>query len=135
MRTISVRSPRVLGSQASPASIPRAIAATRRSTPRAIAGASTACASCEGAALSGLPRLLRRPDDLPDRDLDALGGPSLADPVAHELAAPAGTHQPAALGPILLLAIPSGAIADRVVKRRLLMATQAAQACTALAVA
>ena len=38
-------------------------------------------------------------------------------------------------GPILLLAIPSGAIADRVVKRRLLMATQAAQACTALAVA
>jgi hypothetical protein len=31
-------------------------------------------------------------------------------------------------GPILLLAIPSGAIADRVVKRRLLMATQAAQA-------
>jgi len=38
-------------------------------------------------------------------------------------------------GPILLLAVPSGAIADRVVKRRLLMATQAAQACTALAVA
>ena len=38
-------------------------------------------------------------------------------------------------GPILLLAIPSGAIADRVVKHRLLMATQAAQACTALAVA
>ena len=38
-------------------------------------------------------------------------------------------------GPILLLAIPSGAIADRVVKRRLLMVTQAAQACTALAVA
>src|SRR5947209_9204768 len=99
MRTISVRSPRVLGSQASHASIPRAIAATRRSTPRAIAGASTACASCEGAALSGLPRLLRRPDDLPDRDLDALGGPGLADPVAHELAAAAGTHQHAALGP------------------------------------
>ena len=38
-------------------------------------------------------------------------------------------------GPILLLAIPSGAIADRVVKRRLLMVTQAGQACTALAVA
>ena len=38
-------------------------------------------------------------------------------------------------GPILLLAVPSGAIADRVAKRRLLMATQAAQACTALAVA
>jgi predicted MFS family arabinose efflux permease len=38
-------------------------------------------------------------------------------------------------GPILVLAIPSGAIADRVVKRRLLMATQAAQACTALTVA
>src|SRR5207247_633913 len=36
-------------------------------------------------------------------------------------------------GPILLLAIPSGAIADRVVKRRLLMVTQAGQACTALA--
>ena len=38
-------------------------------------------------------------------------------------------------GPILVLAIPSGAIADRVAKRRLLMATQAAQACTALTVA
>ena len=38
-------------------------------------------------------------------------------------------------GPILLLALPSGAIADRVAKRRLLMATQAAQACTALTVA
>ncbi len=38
-------------------------------------------------------------------------------------------------GPILLLAVPSGAIADRVAKRRQLMATQAAQACTALAVA
>ena len=38
-------------------------------------------------------------------------------------------------GPILLLAIPSGVIADRVAKRRLLMATQAAQACTALTVA
>src|SRR5256712_11930970 len=38
-------------------------------------------------------------------------------------------------GPILLLAVPCGAIADRVAKRRLLMATQAAQACTALAVA
>ena len=38
-------------------------------------------------------------------------------------------------GPILVLALPSGAIADRVAKRRLLMATQAAQACTALAVA
>lgn len=38
-------------------------------------------------------------------------------------------------GPILLLAVPSGAIADRVAKRRLLMATQAAQAGTALIVA
>jgi len=38
-------------------------------------------------------------------------------------------------GPILLLAVPSGAIADRVAKRRLLMTTQAAQACTALTVA
>ena len=38
-------------------------------------------------------------------------------------------------GPILVLAIPSGAIADRVAKRRLLMATQAAQACTVLTVA
>jgi predicted MFS family arabinose efflux permease len=38
-------------------------------------------------------------------------------------------------GPILLLAVPSGAIADRVPKRRLLMATQAALACTALIVA
>ena len=38
-------------------------------------------------------------------------------------------------GPILLLAVPSGAIADRVPKRRLLMATQAAQAGTALTVA
>ncbi len=38
-------------------------------------------------------------------------------------------------GPILVLAIPSGAIADRVAKRRLLMVTQAAQACTALTVA
>src|SRR6266478_596735 len=38
-------------------------------------------------------------------------------------------------GPILLLALPSGAIADRVAKRRLLMATQAAQACTAVTVA
>jgi len=38
-------------------------------------------------------------------------------------------------GPILLLAVPGGAIVDRVAKRRLLMATQAAQACTALAVA
>src|SRR5437867_4181853 len=38
-------------------------------------------------------------------------------------------------GPILLLAVPSGAIADRVAKRRLLIATQAAQACTALTVA
>ena len=38
-------------------------------------------------------------------------------------------------GPILLLAVPSGAIADRVAKRRMLMATQAAQACTALTVA
>src|SRR3989441_7971536 len=35
-------------------------------------------------------------------------------------------------GPILILAIPSGAIADRVPKRRVLMATQAAQACTTL---
>ncbi len=38
-------------------------------------------------------------------------------------------------GPILVLAIPSGAIADRVAKRRLLMVTQAGQACTALTVA
>jgi MFS family permease len=38
-------------------------------------------------------------------------------------------------GPILLLAVPSGPIADRVAKRCLLMATQAAQACTALTVA
>ena len=38
-------------------------------------------------------------------------------------------------GPMLLLAIVSGAIADRVPKRRLLMATQAAMACTALALA
>ena len=38
-------------------------------------------------------------------------------------------------GPILILAVPSGAIADRVAKRRMLMATQAAQACTALTVA
>src|SRR5881409_751444 len=38
-------------------------------------------------------------------------------------------------GPILLLALPGGAIADRVAKRRLLIATQAAQACTALTVA
>src|SRR6267143_3067073 len=38
-------------------------------------------------------------------------------------------------GPILLFALPSGVIADRVAKRRLLMATQAAQACTALTVA
>src|SRR5256886_14539853 len=34
-------------------------------------------------------------------------------------------------GPILLLALPSGAFADRVAKRRLLLATQAAQACPA----
>src|SRR5207237_2896195 len=111
--------------------IARTTAPTRRSTSRATAGASSSgCRRRRArndrdeyargpslAALSGLPRLLRRPDDLPDRDLDALGGPSLADPVAHELAAPAGTHQPTALGPILLLAIPSGAIADRVVTR------------------
>src|SRR5262245_50884266 len=38
-------------------------------------------------------------------------------------------------GPILLFALPSGAVADRVAKRRLLIATQAAQACTALTVA
>src|ERR671935_691721 len=38
-------------------------------------------------------------------------------------------------GPILLLALPSGAIADRVAKRRLLVVTQAAQASTALIVA
>jgi MFS family permease len=38
-------------------------------------------------------------------------------------------------GPILLLALPSGAIADRVAKRRLLIVTQVAQACTALTVA
>jgi predicted MFS family arabinose efflux permease len=38
-------------------------------------------------------------------------------------------------GPILVLALPSGAIADRVVKRSLLIATQTAQACTALTVA
>jgi MFS family permease len=38
-------------------------------------------------------------------------------------------------GPILLLAVPSGAIADRVMKRRLLILTQAAQACTTLALA
>jgi hypothetical protein len=37
-------------------------------------------------------------------------------------------------GPILLLAVPSGAIADHVVERGLLMATQAGQACTALTV-
>jgi predicted MFS family arabinose efflux permease len=38
-------------------------------------------------------------------------------------------------GPILLLALPSGAIADRVAKRRLLIVTQTVQACTALTVA
>jgi predicted MFS family arabinose efflux permease len=38
-------------------------------------------------------------------------------------------------GPILVLALPSGAIADRVAKRSLLIATQTAQACTALTVA
>jgi predicted MFS family arabinose efflux permease len=38
-------------------------------------------------------------------------------------------------GPILLLAVPGGAIADRVAKRRLLIATQAAQVCTALTLA
>jgi predicted MFS family arabinose efflux permease len=38
-------------------------------------------------------------------------------------------------GPILLLALPSGAIADRVPKRRLLIVTQAVQAFTALTVA
>jgi predicted MFS family arabinose efflux permease len=38
-------------------------------------------------------------------------------------------------GPILVLAIPSGVIADRVPKRRLLMATQASLACTTLTLA
>jgi len=38
-------------------------------------------------------------------------------------------------GPILLFAVPSGVIADRVPKRRLLMATQAVLACTTLALA
>ena len=38
-------------------------------------------------------------------------------------------------GPILILAVPSGAIADRVAKRRLLMLAQAAQACAVLTIA
>jgi predicted MFS family arabinose efflux permease len=38
-------------------------------------------------------------------------------------------------GPYLLLSVPSGVIADRVPKRRLLMATQAALACTTLTLA
>src|SRR2546425_1594903 len=114
MPTTSARWPRVHGSRTGRTAIP-AIVPTRRSISRATAGASSSsCARYRSepilsrdaparglplAALSGLPRLLRRPDDLPDRDLDALGGPNLADPVAHELAAAAGTHHHAALGP------------------------------------
>src|SRR5262245_53571872 len=125
MRTISARSPRVHGSHtgcATTSGATKVTAPTRRSISRAIAGASTSgCVRCRNpssargparsdqnvrdargpsrAALSGLPRLLRRPDDLPDRDLYALGGRNLAGPVADELAAAAGAHQHASLGP------------------------------------
>jgi hypothetical protein len=94
-----------------------------------------------------LPEILRA---LRSRDFRAVFGAQMISQIATYMLAVAEawlvlslTNSPLLLGlinllhwgPILLLAVPSGAIADRVAKRRLLMATQAAQAATALTVA
>jgi len=94
-----------------------------------------------------LPEILRA---LRSRDFRAVFGAQMISQIATYMLAVAEawlvlslTNSPLLLGlinllhwgSILLLAVPSGAIADRVAKRRLLMATQAAQAATALTVA
>src|SRR5262245_38314899 len=163
MRTISARWPREHGSPPGCASTSGAIAPTRRiaptrpSTPRGTAGASISCcarhrrASGTGGPPSTDP--MRLPGTLRSlrfRDFRALFVAQTITQIATYVQAVAEawlilslTNSPLLLGlinllhwgPILVLAIPSGAIADRVAKRRLLMATQAAQACTALIVA
>src|SRR5213594_3841961 len=158
MRTISVPSRRVPGLPTSCATTPGASAPTGRSTSRATAGASASryarCRRPSGAggpastdAAMRLPEALR---SLRHRDFRVFFVAQTTSQIAtwmHSVAEAwlilSLTNSPLLLGlinllhwgPILLLAIPSGAIADRVVKRRLLMVTQAGQACTALAVA
>src|SRR5437867_9519324 len=157
MRTISVRSPRVRGSPTSCATTPGASGPTGRSTSRATAGASASrYARCRSPSRAGGPARndpMRLPEALRSvrhPDFRAFFGAQTISQIGtwmHSVAQAwlvlSLTNSPLLLGlinmlhwgPILLLALPSGAIADRVAKRRLLMATQAAQACTALTVA
>src|SRR5436309_6267116 len=158
MRTISVPSRRVPGLPTSCATTPGASAPTGRSTSRATAGASASryarCRRPSGARgpartnpMLEVPEALR---SLRSRDFRAFFGAQTISQIGTYMLSVAEawlvlslTNSPLLLGlinmlhwgPILLLAVPSGAIADRVAKRRLLMATQAAQACTALTVA
>src|SRR5438093_10524545 len=157
MRTISVPSPRVRGSPTSCATTPGASGPTGRSTSRATAGASASrYARCRSPSRAGgparndpmrLPEALR---SLRHRDFRAFFGAQTISQIGtwmHSVAQAwlvlSLTNSPLLLGlinmlhwgPILLLALPSGAIADRVAKRRLLIVTQAAQACTALTLA
>src|SRR5947199_8043273 len=158
MRTSSVRSPQVHGWPTSCATTPGASAPTGRSTSRATAGASASrYARCPSPGDAGGPASTDAAMRLPEafrslryRDFRVFFGAQTISQIAtwmHSVAQAwlilSLTNSPLLLGlinllhwgPILLLAIPSGAIADRVVKRRLLMVTQATQACTALAVA
>src|SRR6058998_644053 len=158
MRTISVRSPRVHGSPTSCATTPGASAPTGRSTSRATAGASASrYARCPSPGDAGGPASTDAAMRLPEafrslryRDFRVFFVAQTISQIAtwmHSVAQTwlilSLTNSPLLLGlitmlhwgPILLLALPGGAIADRVAKRRLLIATQAAQACTALTVA
>src|SRR2546428_133650 len=158
MRTISVPSPRVHGSPTSCATTPGASAPTGRSTSRATAGASASrYARCPSPGDAGGPARTDAAMRLPEafrslryRDFRVFFVAQTISQIAtwmHSVAQTwlilSLTNSPLLLGlitmlhwgPILLLALPSGAIADRVAKRRLLIATQAAQACTALTVA
>src|SRR2546426_412317 len=158
MRTISVTSPRVHGSPTSCATTPGASAPTGRSTSRATAGASASrYAMCPSPGDAGGPARTDAAMRLPEafrspryRDFRVFFVAQTISQIAtwmHSVAQTwlilSLTNSPLLLGlitmlhwgPILLLALPSGAVADRVAKRRLLIATQAAQACTALTVA
>src|SRR5438046_3598071 len=155
MRTISVRSPRVHGSPTSCATTPGASAPTGRSTSRATAGASASrYARCPSPGDAGGPASTDAAMRLPEafrslryRDFRVFFVAQTISQIAtwmHSVTQTwlilSLTNSPLLLGlitmlhwgPILLLALPGGAIADRVAKRRLLIATQAAQACTAL---
>ena len=80
-----------------------------------------------------LPAVLLQPGRLHERHLDAVGGAELAGAEPHR-AAPSTSGSPSGLqfGPVLFLGAWGGALADRVDKRKLLIATQAAAAVLAL---